>query len=122
LASAIQEKNMNILKEVVGVIGCIVLVYYGARITATVIDFCQHRYRILAANVPEERIIAQLEFWSDLENFVKACRDSGEFPLEDALTIDVSKGSMKTLTDYPESRIPSRLYNDRLMFLLPATI
>jgi hypothetical protein len=59
---------MNILKEVVGVIGSIILVYYGARFTATVIDFCQHRYRTLLAKGSEGRIIPQLSFWSELES------------------------------------------------------
>ena len=75
---------MNVLKEIVGVIGSIGVLYWSVRILATAVDF----YRDLRT-----RGITRLSFWSEFEKLVKACRDSGEFPLEDPLTIDLAKAS-----------------------------
>src|SRR5882672_12293752 len=97
---------MNIFKEVVGVIGSIMVVYLGVRIAATIGDFCQHLYQTLAAKGPKGRIIPQLSFWSDVEKIVKACQDSGEFPLEHAATIDWTKSSPEDLNRLSKIKSP----------------
>ncbi len=74
---------MNILKEAVGVIGSTIVVYFGARIAATIIDFYQH-FRT--------RRITRLSLWSGIEKLVKSCQD-GEFPKGYAATIDLTKAS-----------------------------
>ena len=81
---------MNMLKEVVSIIVSIILVYFGVRIAATVIDFCRH---LLTAKGREGRIISRHSIWPGLQKIVKACQDSGEFPSGHALTIDLTKGS-----------------------------
>jgi len=75
---------MSILKDIVGVIGSIILVYLCFRIAATVVDFFQHRYGTR---------ITQLSFWPDVEKVIHTYRDNGECPLEGALTIDWTKAS-----------------------------
>jgi len=88
---------MSILKEVVGVIGSIILVYFGVRVAFTIIDFGRHVYRALAVKGHKGRIIPQLSFWAELEKAVKNCGDSAELPFEGALTIDVAKVSPEDL-------------------------
>ena len=102
---------MNMLKEVVGVIGSIIVVYSCSRIAATIFDFCQHT---LAAKGPKGRIIPQLSFWSELEKLVKACQDSGDFPLEDPITIDWTKGSPGDLKRLSKIKNPAKAIERQL--------
>jgi hypothetical protein len=81
---------MHILKEVVGVIGSIILVYFSARIAATIADFCRHLYRTKG---PEGRTISRHSMWPDLEKIVKACQDNGGYPWEQPVKIDLAKSS-----------------------------
>lgn len=78
------------MHTLVGVLGSIILVFFVVRIAFTVFDACQH---LLAAKGRTGRIISRHSIWSGLNKFVKACQDSGEFPSEHALTIDLTKGS-----------------------------
>ncbi len=108
---------MNTLKGVVGVIGSIIVVYFGVRITATIIDACQHLYLTLAAKGPKGRIIPQLSFWSELEQFVKTYRDSGEFPFEDAPTIDWTKASPEDLKQLSTIKNPAKVIERQINLL-----
>ena len=78
------------MHTLVGVLGSIILVFFVVRIAFTVFHACQH---LLAAKGRTGRIISRHSIWSGLNKFVKACQDSGEFPSEHALTIDLTKGS-----------------------------
>ena len=73
-----------------GLVGAVAVVWLGVRLLSTVFDACQH---LQAAKGRTGRIISQHSIWSGLNKFVKACQDSGEFPSEHALTIDLTKGS-----------------------------
>jgi hypothetical protein len=102
---------MNILKEVVGVIGSIIVVYFGARIAATIGDFYQH-FRT--------RRITQLSLWSDIEKLVKSCQD-GEFPKEYAATIDLGKASTEDLNRLSKIKNPLKALERRLNLLFASS-
>jgi len=101
---------MNILKEVVGVIGSTIVVYFGARIAATIGDFYQHKG-------PKGRIISQLSFWPEAEKLVKGYRDSGKFPSEGAPTIDLTKASPEDLGVLSKIKNPVEAIERRLYLL-----
>ncbi len=110
---------MNILKEVVGVIGSIIFVYFGARIAATIGDFYQ---RALAAKGrPKERIIPQLSFWPELEKLVKGCQDRGDFPLEDPLKIEWTKASPEDLKRLSKIKNPVKAIERQLNYLFASS-
>ncbi len=110
---------MNILKEVVGVVGSVILVYFGARIAATIIEFCQHA--LAAKGRPKERIIPQLSFWPELEKLVKACQDGGDFPLEDPLKIEWTKASPEDLKQLSTIKNPAKAIERQLNYLFASS-
>ena len=101
---------MNILKETVGVIGSTIVVYFGARIAATIGDFYQHKG-------PKGRIISQLSFWPEAEKLVKGYRDSGKFPSEGAPTIDLTKASPEDLGVLSKIKNPAKVVERQINLL-----
>jgi hypothetical protein len=73
-----------------GLVGAVAVVWFGIRLLFTVFDACQH---LQAAKGRTGRIISQHSIWPDLNKFVKACQDAGEFPSEQPLRIDLAKSS-----------------------------
>jgi len=100
---------MNILKEVVGVIGSTIVVYFGARIAATIIDFYHH--------FGPGRIIPRLSFWPEVEKLVKGYRDSGKFPSEGAPTIDLTKASPEDLGVLSKIKNPAKVVERQINLL-----
>ena len=83
---------MNLL----ALVGSVVVVYWSARTGATAVDFFKDWRTGWARwnSEKHERIMPKLSFWSDCLKFVELCQNnSGEYPLEDVLTIDLDKVS-----------------------------
>jgi len=87
--------NMSNSYSFMALLGCIISVYVGLRIFATIVDAGKHLYHFWderRVNPAEEQVISRLSFWRDCENIAQVCRDSQEYPLGDeAATMDLDK-------------------------------
>jgi hypothetical protein len=74
------------------ILGAIVSVYFAVRVVATAVAVLE-RWRAKK----ETPTISQLSFWSEFEEIAKTCKDNGAFPINRAVTVNVSDEDVETL-------------------------
>ncbi len=81
-------------------------------------DICVSCWKQLLNLAFDAPVIEQLSLWRDVERLVKTCQDSGGYPWEDPIKIDLAKSSPEDRTKLSKFENPAEVIEQQMCVLI----